>query len=122
MKSQADNPFKLQTRLRVRVHDEIALGPGKIELLEEIADTGSITHAARQLDMSYMRAWTLIRTMNACFKQPLVVSARGGKRGGGGARLTPLGKEVLDLYRKMDSKCLHAAAPEWQKLQKSLKL
>lgn len=120
MKSVASSPFQLQARLRVRVKDEIALGPGKIELLEEIADTGSITLAAKRLDMSYMRAWTLIRTMNLCFKQPMVLSTRGGKRGGGGAQLTPLGREVLKLYHRMHLKCLRAITPEWQKLQKAL--
>jgi len=67
--------FILRPRLRVERGKEIALGPGKVELLEHIAKTGSITEAAERMQMSYMRAWTLIKTMEACFRQPLVEPA-----------------------------------------------
>ena len=62
---------------------DIALGPGKVDLLTLIKKTGSIREAAERMHMSYMRAWTLIKTMNACFKEPLVEAVRGGKEGGG---------------------------------------
>jgi molybdate transport system regulatory protein len=96
----------IRPRLRVMVGRDIALGPGKIELLEHLQKTGSITKAARAMDMSYMRAWTLIRTMNRLFKQPLVVSTHGGAHGGGGAELTEAGREILSIYQAMDAKCL----------------
>ena len=72
---------RISPRLRVLYGNEIALGPGKADLLAVVAETGSIREAAERMHMSYMRAWTLIRTMNRCFKEPLVVSIRGGKVG-----------------------------------------
>ena len=84
--------MKLRTefRLRIRRGDDIAVGPGKIDLLEAIDAAGSITAAARSLGMSYRRAWLLVDTMNRCFRTPVVDAEAGGKRGGG-ARLTRLG-------------------------------
>ena len=82
------------------LHDDIALGSGKVDLLAAIAQTGSIAAAGRLMGMSYRRAWLLVETMNSCFREPLVVSVKGGKQGGG-AHLTPMGQQVLELYRSM---------------------
>jgi molybdate transport system regulatory protein len=117
MKVKSAKVPTIQPRLRVRVGGEIALGPGKVELLELVQQTGSITEAARLMGMSYMRAWTLIQTMNECFKEPLVLAARGGSKGGGGARLTRTGSEALGLYQKMNSISLKAIRLDWKKLQ-----
>jgi len=111
----------LRTRLRITKGMDIAFGPGKAELLEALQQTGAITKAAAQMRMSYMRAWTLIRTMNRCFREPLVVAIRGGTQGGGGARLTDLGRQVLALYQRMDRKCLGAVTTDWRKFQKLLR-
>lgn len=89
---------KLSFRLMHR--NEIALGPGKIELLEAIDKTGSISAAGKAMNMSYRRAWMLVDVMNRCFTQPLVLTAKGGQNGGG-AMLTPLGRQVVDSYRQM---------------------
>ena len=110
----------IRPRLRIVAGKNIAFGPGKADLLEALEKTGSITRAANNLGMSYMRAWTLIRTMNRCFCEPLVEAVRGGTRGGGGARLTTTGRQVLELYRQMDEKCLKSVQPQWRKLQKLL--
>jgi molybdate transport system regulatory protein len=110
----------LKARFRVMTGAEIALGPGKVELLSTVEKTGSIRQAAERLEMSYMRAWTLVRTMNRCFRAPLVQPVRGGGRGGGAA-LTPLGKKVLVLYREMEGEALRSAAPAWRKLRRELK-
>ena len=99
---------------------DIALGPGKIDLLEAIDRTGSISAGARALGLSYRRAWDLVKTMNQCFKQPLVERVKGGK-GGGGALLTAAGRDMLHLYRTMETKALKAIGPEWKSVQKSLK-
>ena len=88
------------TKLRVMFGTEIAIGPGKAELLEAIAATGSISSSAKRLGMSYRRAWLLVDTMNRCFREPVVASATGGA-GGGGARLTPFGERVLERFRTM---------------------
>src|SRR5262249_1456168 len=101
----------VQYRLRITEGDQIAVGPGKVDLLEAIASTGSITAAARQLGMSYRRAWLLIDTMNRCFKQPVTTAEAGGRRGGG-TSLTPLGMEGVRRYRRIESAAAEAGAAD----------
>ncbi len=101
------------------VGKEIALGPGKIDLLEAIEEKGSISAAARHMGLSYRRAWQMVRTVNACFKSALVESAKGGK-GGGGAQITPIGQRVMRLYRAMESKAQKSTKPEWKSIRKFL--
>lgn len=98
-------------RLRLLFGDRLVFGPGKGELLARIGETGSIAAAGRAMGMSYKRAWALVEEMNAAFRAPLVQSARGGT-GGGGARLTDAGIEVLEAYRRMLAATEKAAAPE----------
>lgn len=81
---------------------ERAIGPGKADLLDAIARCGSISAAAKAMDMSYSRAWALVDTMNRVFKEPLVAAETGGKRGGG-ARVTPFGADVLARYRALQA-------------------
>ena len=116
----SSRPPLLSVRLRVLGGEEVALGPGKAELLAAVAATGSITGAAKQLNVSYMHAWSLIQTMNRCFHAPLVLSSRGGQRGGG-AGLTSEGKEVLSLYRTMAAEALQAAQTTWERLRPRLR-
>jgi len=85
-------------RIRILSGSEVALGPGKADLLRAIDDTGSISAAARQMGMSYRRAWLLVHTMNECFRSPLVEAIKGGAEGGG-ARLTKTGRDVLSHYQ-----------------------
>jgi molybdate transport system regulatory protein len=106
--------------MRVAWHDEIAIGPGKAELLALVGETGSINEAARRMGMSYMRAWLLIKTMNQCFKEPVVVAARGGQ-GGGGAKLTATGNRALALYQQMEATSLKATRTGWQAMRKLLR-
>ena len=89
--------------LRVLMGAATALGPGKARLLELIEETGSISQAAKRLGMSYRRAWLLVDAMNRDFKDALVETARGGERGGG-ARVTPAGREAAERYREMERK------------------
>ncbi|HZQ46905.1 MAG TPA: LysR family transcriptional regulator [Verrucomicrobiae bacterium] len=96
---------KIQPRFRILHGRDIALGPGKAELLEQVGETGSIAKAAERMGMSYMRAWTLIKTMERCFKEPLIKVSRGGAKHGG-AELTVNGKQVLTLYRGMERESL----------------
>jgi molybdate transport system regulatory protein len=76
------------------------IGPGKAMLLESIRATGSISAAAREMRMSYKRAWLLLDSMNQAFTRPVVAAAPGGA-GGGGAVLTAFGAEVLERYRRI---------------------
>ena len=101
------------------IGDLIALGPGKVDLLESIGKEGSISQAARERHLSYRRAWNMVDTMNQCFKEPLVVSITGGK-GGGGAQLTATGEKIIQLYRKMEKKAEDATRTEEKALQKLL--
>jgi molybdate transport system regulatory protein len=118
MKPKADDTF--QPRFRVLCGKDIAMGPGKADLLEQIGKRGSIVEAAAGLSMSYMRAWTLIKTMERCFREPLVKVSRGGA-GHGGARLTANGRRVLALYRDIESKSLSATASMRRQLLKLLR-
>jgi molybdate transport system regulatory protein len=108
---------RLEPRLRILLGSSIAIGPGKAALLELIGETGSIAAAGRRMGMSYRRAWVLIKTMNACFRAPLVEAAKGGV-GGGGAWLTAMGREVLVLYRGMEGHAAAAVAGDMQELRK----
>jgi molybdate transport system regulatory protein len=111
---------ELQPRLRFPHAGPDAFGPGKAELLRHIAATGSIAEAAAELGMSYNRAWTLVRAMNALFREPLVASARGGGTGGGAA-LTPAGEKVLELYTRMEASCRAATRADWNALLRLLR-
>lgn len=92
------------------------IGPGKAELLERIARTGSIAAAGREMGMSYKRAWEIIGTLNAMFAEALVESTRGGP-GGGGAVLTETGQRVLSLYRRFEAEAAQAGAATLEALQ-----
>ena len=114
--------MKVRTEFRLRIHrgDDIAVGPGKVDLLEAIGVTGSISGAARSLGMSYRRAWLLVDTMNRCFRTPVVQAEAGGKRGGG-AQLTPLGAEVIRRYRRIERGAARAGAADIRALTRSVK-
>jgi molybdate transport system regulatory protein len=111
---------EIKPRFRVMIGSEIALGPGKIQLLRGLEETGSIRQAAARMEMSYMRAWTLVRVMNRSFRTPLVRPVRGGNKGGG-AELTPSGRKVLALYREMEDEALQAVAPTWARLKQQMR-
>jgi molybdate transport system regulatory protein len=113
-------PPALPINLRVYLTTSVKLGPGKAELLEHIANTGSIAAAARQMNMSYRRAWMLLAELNTCFKAPVVETAKGGRGGGGGAVLTPLGREILKRYRAMLEKTERAIAADLKALTGNL--
>src|ERR1700761_2994114 len=87
---------------RVDFSPDCALGPGKIALLEQIAGSGSLSEAARKLQMSYRRAWLLLEDLNTAFQQPVAQMSVGG-RGGGGASLTPFGSELVSAYRSFET-------------------
>ena len=105
------NPPVPAPRLRILLGREIAIGPGKAELLRLIEEMGSISAAAREMGMSYRRAWTLVETMNGAFREPVVEAAIGG-RGGGGAQVTDFGREALNRYRAMEEKAVSSVTAE----------
>lgn len=107
-------------RLRLVFGEGEMIGPGKAELLEHIAETGSIAAAGRRMGMSYKRAWMLVETMNAMFAGPVVESSRGGARGGG-ASLTETGQRVLDTWRRLEARAQEAGAEEIAALRSMLR-
>ncbi|MGH9441232.1 MAG: winged helix-turn-helix domain-containing protein [Thermoanaerobaculia bacterium] len=111
---------RLRPRLRILRGPEIALGPGKADLLEAIGRAAKLKSAAESLGMSYMRAWKLVSAMNRSFREPLVTLSRGGSARGG-AILTRSGRRVLSLYREMESASLRASGPAWKTLRSLLK-
>lgn len=106
-------------RIRVSIVFESGarIGPGKAALLESIRDTGSISAAARDMGMSYKRAWLLLDSINQAFTEPVVTAASGGT-GGGGATLTPFGAEVLERYRRIYKRAAAETADDLASLER----
>lgn len=98
-------------QIRILFRKAIAMGPGKAELLQAIDRTGSISAAARHMDMSYRRAWMLVDAMNQSFREPVVATETGGQKGGG-ARVTAFGQAVLQRYLDMEAKAARAVEQE----------
>jgi molybdate transport system regulatory protein len=96
-------------RFRVDFGRDGSIGPGKIALLEHIGSGGSLSQAARELGMSYRRAWQLLASLNSSFDERVVLSSKGG-RGGGGARLTPFGRLLVRVYRDFEAGLQRRAA------------
>lgn len=107
-------------RLRVVIEPDVAIGPGKADLLEAIRDSGSISAAGRKLGMSYRRAWLLVDELNQHLGAPVVAAVTGGAKGGGAA-LTRTGEEVLTRYRAMEAACRTAIAADVQALRNLIK-
>ncbi len=97
--------WQARPRWRLTREKEIALGPGKANLLEAIGRTGSISAAGRALGMSYRRAWLLVATMNRCFARPLVITSSWRSRG---ASLSSDGRRALELYRMIEAQSVAA--------------
>lgn len=109
--SDAPDPDPPVLKVRIEFGPDFMLGPGKVDLLEHIRETGSISAAGRKMGMSYKRAWMLVETMNAAFRAPVVESARGGAKGGG-AHLTAMGEAVLTRYRALQRELDKAGAKQ----------
>lgn len=103
--------------LRVLGKGAPAMGPGKAELIERIGATGSISAAARAMRMSYRRAWQLVEALNHDYRERVIATAAGGRRGGG-ARVTPFGLRLLAAYRAMEDKASAAIAGDLRRFQR----
>jgi molybdate transport system regulatory protein len=112
------NP-SLKIIVRLYCGKEIAMGPGKADLLDAIARYGSISAAGRAMGMSYRRAWLLVDTMNRCWAEPLVAATPGSGQSGG-ARLTAMGTQVLAQFRKLQHELAEAAQDPAQTAQTAL--
>lgn len=108
--------MSLKIRVRVDFDDLHAVGPGKIALLERMRDCGSLSRAARELDMSYRRAWQLLDSLNTSFNEPVIVTSVGGK-GGGGSEITQLGLDLIDTYRTLEKEFTALAQQRFKPLR-----
>ncbi|WP_242126459.1 LysR family transcriptional regulator [Sphingobium sp. Sx8-8] len=107
----------LKIKIQIYCGEEIAMGPGKADLLDAIASEGSISAAGRKLKMSYRRCWMLVDVMNRCWVQPLVITSSEG------ARLTEFGGTILARYRAMQAAASGVAdAAHWPDLAAALRL
>lgn len=111
--------MSFRMRLHIHVDPGHSLGPGKIGLLEAIDAEGSISAAARAMDMAYRHAWDLVDDLNRCFRGGVVVTGTGGKDGGG-ARLTAVGHELVARFRAMERAANDAIAADLAVLARSL--
>lgn len=119
-KKCAGPPASVLPRLRVMCGRDAALGPGRVQLLELIGETGSLQAAAARMGMAYLTAWKHVKSLNARFRSPAVVCKRGGKTGGG-AVLTEVGREVVVLYRRMEEQSQAAIEEGFREFRRLLK-
>lgn len=116
--------MEVQGRIWIKENNKNFLGHGKVELLERIAESGSIAKAAREMKMSYKAAWDSIDMMNKISQQPLVLRATGGK-GGGGTQITEKGREAIKIFREMEEiqerllKLFEVDLKEWDNVTKN---
>ncbi|WP_438392105.1 winged helix-turn-helix domain-containing protein [Caballeronia sp. DA-9] len=106
--------------MRIRQADAVAIGPGKIDLLEAVREHGSISAAARSLGMSYRRAWLLIDELNGTLKTPATSSETGGSSGGG-CVLTPVGEKIVRLYREIEEEAARSCSTQISSLIRMMK-
>lgn len=109
----------LKIKIQLCCGDEIAMGPGKADLLDAIMSVGSISGGARAMGLSYRRAWMLVDTMNRCWQVPLVATIAGGGASHG-THVTPLGLKVLATYRGLQIKAAAGSQPESMALEQAL--
>lgn len=109
----------MKTKLRLQIRfKETVIGPGKIALLQSVAEQGSISAAGKACGMTFRRAWQLIETVQEALGQSLVETTVGGK-GGGGAALTPFAEALIEHYRRLEQEANHSAAPLFELLDKT---
>jgi molybdate transport system regulatory protein len=111
---------KFTIKIRISNGHETVIGPGKADLLQHIIDTGSISTAAKKMNMSYRRAWELINTMNQSFDEPIVITKTGGIHGGG-AEVSDFGIKILSLYKALIQKMLASADEEITQIYSHIK-
>jgi molybdate transport system regulatory protein len=96
-------------RFRIDFAEHSSIGPGKISLLEAIRDSGSLSQAARNIGMSYRRAWLLVESLKQSFREPVTMASMGGKRGGG-MQVTEFGDTLIKTYRELERDFVSLAA------------
>jgi molybdate transport system regulatory protein len=111
----------IQLSIRIDLETGERIGPGRIALLEAIRKTGSITAAAKSMQMSYRRAWRHVDELNKLLAKPVVTTSVGGARGGGSTTLTPVGERIIALYHSVEAHTRAAGRTEFQSLRKLIR-
>lgn len=96
--------YKIKSRIWIEHENNVLLGEGRVQLLKAINDTGSLSKAAKSLNISYKKAWDLVDSVNKSAKQPVTINSIGGK-GGGGAELTEYGKSLIQVFDDINKNC-----------------
>jgi len=96
--------YKIKSRIWIEADDNVLLGEGRVRLLKAIDEKGSLSKAAKSINLSYKKAWTLMDAVNKSAKKPVTESSVGGK-GGGGVTLTEYGKKLISVFEKINKKC-----------------
>ncbi|MDO7173303.1 winged helix-turn-helix domain-containing protein [Mariniflexile sp. AS56] len=104
--------YKIKSRIWIECNEHVLLGEGRVQLLKAIDETGSLSKAAKSLNLSYKKAWTLLDSVNKSAKKPVTINSTGGK-GGGGAELTEYGKSLVQVFDEINQNC-------WKFLDKQL--
>ena len=95
-----EKKFRITGMLRIESEDERFFGPGRLQLLENIMATGSISQAAKRMQMSYKKAWDMVNSMNQHTTKPIVSTQTGGEKGGG-TIVTDEGKQLIVAFKKL---------------------
>ncbi|MEA2071445.1 MAG: LysR family transcriptional regulator [Asgard group archaeon] len=98
------NDFTVHIKIWLEKNNESILGPGRIRILEAIEETGSLTLATKKCDISFRKAWKLLNDINEILEQPVIITERGGKGGGGGTKLTEYGRKLIRQYKALQNK------------------
>ena len=108
--------YKIKSRVWIEYDNHVLLGEGRVQLLKAIDETGSLSKAAKSLNLSYKKAWNLIDSVNKSAKKPVTIKSTGGK-GGGGAELTEYGKSLIQVFDDINNRCWEFLDVQLQKIE-----
>lgn len=108
--------YKIKSRVWIEYDNHVLLGEGRVQLLKAIDETGSLSKAAKSLNLSYKKAWNLIDSVNKSAKKPVTINSIGGK-GGGGAELTQYGKSLISVFDEININCWEFLDVQLQKIE-----
>lgn len=96
--------MKIKSKIWIETDHGIIISEGRIQLLKLIASTGSLNKAAKEMNISYQKAWKLVDASNKASKEPLIATQIGGNKGGGTV-ITPYGQSLIETFEKINNEC-----------------
>ncbi len=108
--------YKIKSRIWIESNNKVLIGEGRVNLLRAIGETGSLSKAAKSLDLSYKKAWQLLDSVNKSAKKPVTINSIGGK-GGGGAELTEYGKSLIMVFDDINKNCWEFLDQQLEKIR-----